>query len=203
MAILNVEEKISVFFDLCSSSSIVEDLVVQGKLKLFAAHINSLKKFLDVESGDLEFEVYKFIGDGWILLFPPTFEGDVLIDFLNRLSHYFRKSFRELIKNELDEKPQIIGLTFGVAYGRLIRMVMLGRREYIGRSLNVASRLQGAIKDRDHNPQYKVLMTRAAAKKLDIKLNPPHIKIVRRKLRNILGGKEARYVKIVLPLIRS
>ena len=200
---VQTEEKITVIFDICSSSSIVEDLMFQGKLSVFATLLNMMKKYLREQSELIGFDVYKFIGDGWILLFPYTIDGTTLLGFLNGLSKYFQKLYNTLIKNQLEEKPLIVGLTFGVANGKLIKLVMLGKKEYIGRSINIASRLQSSIKDRDKNPQYKVLMSRTVAKKLNINNDPPNIRPVPRKLRNIFGGKEMQFVKVVLPLIRK
>jgi class 3 adenylate cyclase len=40
-----------------------------------------------------------------------------------------------------------MGLTFGMDHGDVIRLVMNGKPEYIGRALNIASRLQGKVKE--------------------------------------------------------
>jgi len=41
-------------------------------------------------------------------------------------------------------------------------MTIYGQREYVGRALNVACRLQAAIKDNDNSPAYKALVSKAA-----------------------------------------
>lgn len=40
-----------------------------------------------------------------------------------------------------------MGLTFGADKGQMIRLFMSNQREYIGRPLNIAARLQAAVKD--------------------------------------------------------
>lgn len=65
--------------------------------------------------------------------------------------------------------------------------------------LNVASRLQGAIKDKDKSPQGKVLMTRSmyASIPTGVKHNYKASE-VERNLRNIAGGGNYKAVKLDL-----
>ena len=41
----------------------------------------------------------------------------------------------------------------GAEAGNLVRMTMNQRDEYVGRALNVAHRLQDAVKDKERHPQ--------------------------------------------------
>ena len=195
---LDIQEKYAVFFDICSSSMVLEHLMLTNHLKAMRNLLICTKRFLNEESRTLGFEVYKFVGDGWVLLFPTQIQGDTLIPFLERLSCFFQAGFRKLIVPHLESLPRITGLTFGVDVGDLMRFVMLRRVEYVGRALNLASRLQSAIKDEDKEPQYKVLFSKPAYKKLKFPAHYRRIAYVRRTLRNILGGMENEYVKLTL-----
>lgn len=78
-------------------------------------------------------------------------------------------------------------------------MTMYGQQEYIGRALNIACRLQSAIKDKDSSPAYKALVSNSvfseyfasAARKVTVYK-------VRRRLRNIRGGADFNCKKIHL-----
>lgn len=124
--------------------------------------ILALRTFLRAESVGQGFEVYKFIGDGWVLLFPPTVTGEALVSFLEKLCQLFKNKINRLVVPHLQSPPSVMGLTFGIDQGELVRLVMMGNDEYIGRPLNIASRLQGSIKQKDDNPSYKVLFQNPA-----------------------------------------
>lgn len=197
---LRTESKVVVFFDICSSSSIIEDLKSTDNLCSMRDLLISLKEFLVGSQTHAGFKAYKFLGDGWILLFPDDVSGDLLLRFLESLCKFFRHKFRS-VERRLQVKPSIIGLTFGIDKGALVRIRMMGQTEYVGRPLNVASRLQAAIKDRDDHPAYKCLLSRHAyldlslSRELKHKLRRKH---VRRTMRNIQGGQSYRCVKLTL-----
>jgi class 3 adenylate cyclase len=112
-----------------------------------------------------------------------------------------KAQLERLILPLLESPPEIMGLTFGVETGELMRLVMMDRREYIGRAINVACRLQGAIKDKDKHPEYKVLVSNQVFQKLSL-ANLANFKPVRvvRTLRNIRDGKEYLCVKLRLQI---
>ncbi|MGA8871041.1 MAG: hypothetical protein WB460_07880 [Candidatus Acidiferrales bacterium] len=195
-----VEKKQVVVFDICSSSNMLEDLILSQNEQAMRDLIISIKRHLKSESVNLGFEMYKFIGDGWILLFPPNVEGKVLIRFLRELCHKFERSLNKYVLKHLQSTPQVIGLTFGMDRGDLIRMRMMNTREYIGRPLNIASRLQGAIKEKDGNPAYKVLLSKSSFNALGIDETKYKTKRVTRTLRNIQGGRKYACVKLILEI---
>jgi hypothetical protein len=59
----------------------------------------------------------------------------------------------------LSDRPALIGLTFGIEKGDVIPLKMFGQPEYVGRAINVACRLQTAVKDRGRPPVYDALVT--------------------------------------------
>lgn len=91
-------------------------------------------------------ELYKFMGDGWILLFSPDIKKDELFEFLNQLVNCFLFEFQNNIEPVMQADPNPVGLTFGIDSGFLIKLEMNEQQEYIGRAINVAARLQGQAK---------------------------------------------------------
>jgi class 3 adenylate cyclase len=195
---LSKEEKVVVFFDICSSSTILEDLLETDNMKIFRNLMISIKDFLRTRGTQDEFILYKFIGDGWVILFPPDVSGSALVNFLTRLSEVFSKAFQKRVIPVLQHIPKVVGLTFGVDKGPLTRITMNDQVEYIGRALNVAARLQGAIKDKDENPAYKVLISKHAFNGLHLSAQAHKVKEVTRKLRNIRNGQKMNLIKLYL-----
>lgn len=197
---LKMEEKVVVFFDICSSSTILEDLLATDNMMIFRDLMLSIKSFLKLKASQGEFVLYKFIGDGWILLFPPNVSGRELVKCLTRVSQVFSRVMRDRVVPVLQQTPKVVGLTFGVDKGRLVRMTMNQQTEYIGRALNVASRLQGAIKDKDNNPAFKVLISKHAYNGLQIGPGMLKLQKVTRRLRNIRNNEKMNLVKLTLPV---
>jgi class 3 adenylate cyclase len=198
-----VVKKIVIAFDICSFSNILEDLSLTHNVSSIRNLLIAIKDLLmdRVEMG--EFYAYQFTGDGWILLFPEDTPGKYLMNFLTELSLFFKKEVNRRVVPLLERTPEIMGITFGMDMGELVKIVMMGRREYIGRAINIACRLQSAIKDRDSHPEYKALVSNHVFKKLSsndmAQYKPKH---VTRKLRNIRDGEEYRCVKLILPVAR-
>lgn len=195
-----LETRIVVVLDMCSSSKILEDLKLSDNLRELRDLLISVKKFLKQRAEEGMVEVHKFIGDGWVLLFPTTTSGEDLVTFLEDLSRLFRKEMETRILPRLQKAPPIIGLTFGIDSGALLKMIMMGNTEYIGRPLNIACRLQKSIKEGDRSPGYKVLFSRPSFRGL--RLRPGFRKCVQvtRDLANIQGGDDYECVKMTLQL---
>ena len=197
--------KTVVVFDICSSTSILENLQLNERLKRWRDLIIGMKNFLRTEAPEVGFKIYKFLGDGWILLFPEDFGGDKLIQFLTKLSKEFLSLYRN-VNAVLTTRISTIGLTFGIEKGTLICLIMNKIPEYIGRPLNVATRLQSSLKVKDKNPQFKGLISRVVyddfSRETKRKLKKTH-KIVKvdRDLRNIAGGNNYPCMKIRIPLL--
>lgn len=151
--------KIVVVFDICSSTTILDQLLISDQQRKWRNLLIGLKKFITANSSNLGFEIYKFVGDGWILLFPEDFDGNVLFDFLNGLCRKYNSLYgrvEDVLSNSIDNT----GLTIGIDKGTMIHMVMNGKREYIGRPINIATRLQGSIRDGVSVSHNKVLISR-------------------------------------------
>ncbi len=195
---LKVEEKTVVVFDIRSSSSIVENLTMTGNLRALRNLLIAIKKFLGAEAHTIGFEVYQFTGDGWIMLFPSNVKGRALFDFLLRLSRLFREEYKKRILPVM-EIPSSLGLRFGIDRGKVVRLRMFQKTEYIGRPLNVATRLQAAAEESNTKSAYTVLLSRPAYKSLGSlqRYNPEP---VRKSLGHILGETPYRCIRVELPV---
>lgn len=188
-----------VAFDMCSSSDIIEELTLCDSLQSLKSFLTDLKKYLASAQESLLFDPYKFTGDGWILLFPEATDGKALFKFLHDLCTFFGRQFHRQVLRHVGTPPALVGLTFGVEMGPLVPLTMYGQQEYVGRAINIACRLQSAIKDKDRSPAYKALVSNGVFNKY-FAFTPRHVKVfdVRRKLRNIRGGANFHCKKIEL-----
>src|SRR5207249_10854676 len=113
------EEVLVVAFDICSSSVVMEHLLLGGDMICLTDMLTAIKRHLAAEQKHLLFEPYKFTGDGWILLFPADTDGFALTAFLERLCRFYREEYKLRIKPNLTKAPKITGLSFGIDRGWL------------------------------------------------------------------------------------
>ncbi len=194
------EQKFVLVFDFCSSTLIIEDLHRSELQIVWRNLLISVKEFLERERLIHDFEIYKFVGDGWILLFDLDYPPAYMFSLLKRLCEKYESLFKQTIRPVLSAPMGTIGITFGLDMGRLIRFIMNRQNEYIGRSINVAVRLQGAIKDQDPKPQGKILVSKPAYDRLrQVHHDYPNW-TVKRSLRNISGNNNSinKLVKLQL-----
>jgi class 3 adenylate cyclase len=191
--------KVVVLFDICSSTTVLEDLLRTDSHVRWRNLLILLKKFLVVEAKRRGFLLYKFVGDGWFMLFDEEgTDGTVLLDFLGRLCTRYNEIYCKRVRPALEGEHRV-GLTFGVDCGRLVRIEMNDQVEYVGRPLNVAARLQGAVKIQSDNPEGHLLISKPAYAKLRMgKLEINRGEIVRLDLHNIAGGAEYLARRIVV-----
>jgi class 3 adenylate cyclase len=137
--------RVVVVFDISSSTTILEDLKRTDNLTVWRDFHIALKTFLLGKVDLMDMELYKFMGDGWILLFQPQVHSGALFEFLNSLSSFVMFQFVR-VHRLLQKYPEPTGLTFGIDTGELIRLEMNDQIEYLGRAINVAARLQAEAK---------------------------------------------------------
>jgi len=187
-----------VAFDICSSSNIIEELTLNGDLRRWRDFLKTLKRYLAKAQDKVLFDPYKFTGDGWILLFPPGTDGNLLSEFLHDLCNFFAVEFRRTVLPFLANPPNIMGVTFGIEKGPIDHMTMYQQPEYIGRAINIACRLQNAVKDSGGSPAYKALVSNAVFTEYFSAAKLHKVFRVRRTLRNINHGADYRCRKIEL-----
>jgi hypothetical protein len=193
-----IYRKIVVTFDICSSTLVIEDLHKTENTIKWRNFLIWMEKYLRTKANEYGFMVYKFTGDGWILMFDFDTSGEDLINFLQGLCHQFKMRFTKKVEDYLETPPLLSGLTFGIDRGSLIGFVMNQQMEYVGRAINVACRLQSSIKDKDKSPQYKAIITKPLFQEIRRSLKNIKQQDVKRKLRNIAGDKDVRCIKIWL-----
>src|SRR5438128_3756116 len=102
-----------VAFDMCSSSNVIEDLSRTQSLVAYDRLLKNLHLWLWSNAEKSKFVVYKFTGDGWIVLFPASaIDGGSLMRFLVRLSRQHNFLREKLIDCHLESIPHSKGLTF-------------------------------------------------------------------------------------------
>lgn len=191
-----IVKKIVLAFDICSSTSIIEDLHKTENIVKWRDFLIWIKNYLQKKSEQFDFDIYKFTGDGWILLFNPDTSGENLVNFIQQFCKQFKIRYKRKIEDFLETPPTLSGINFGIDRGSLIRFIMNRKIEFVGRAINVACRLQSSIKDKDKSPQYKALITMPLYQELRSSFKDFKPKRARRKLRNIANGKEVRCMKI-------
>jgi class 3 adenylate cyclase len=176
---------------MCSSSNIIEDLTKRKNVQPLTTFLDELKRYLAKEQRTTtQFDPYKFTGDGWLLLFPGNTDGTRLLRFLENLCLYFAVQFQRTLLPHLSHKPARVGITFGIEKGELIPMTMSGQQEYVGRAINVACRLQAAVKDKGQSPAYSALVSERVYSEYFAQTNPHRVVRVTRNLRNMSDGPE-------------
>lgn len=201
MALTILKKAVVVVFDICSSTEILIQLSANGEEQRFWHALRDIKRHL-VEvrkQKPFPFNAYKFTGDGWILIFPSTVDGEALLAVLRDLCVFYKEHYLAEIEPYLDVAPESTGLTFGIAKGTLAPAQFFGKEEYIGLPLVVATRLQGAIKHKDGQPGYKMLCSKSVYKEQFSKAAETY-KVVKTKrdLHNIGGGAPFECMKVSL-----
>jgi len=143
---LSIERRVVMVVDIRSSTSMLDDLKQTDNLAVWRNLLINQKQLIFGHYAFSRVEIYKFIGDGWILLFPEDIKRSEMLDFLGEISRQFDMNY-DLVKDFLQRRPPKVGLTFGIDSGELIKLEMNEQTEYIGRAINVAARLQGFAKD--------------------------------------------------------
>lgn len=186
-------EALVVAFDMCSSSDMLEALILRGDTRPYTFVITKIKERLAELQNAVLFDPYKFTGDGWILLFPAKTDGAALFRLLQDLSTYYRTASEAHLLPRLDTRPDIHGLTFGLDVGPLVKTTIFQQREYVGRPINVACRLQSAVKTVTRRPAYRALISSAAYDRYFAALDGTVNGVSKTtSLRNIRGGREFR-----------
>ncbi len=199
------EDKTVVCFDIRSSSNIVEDLTLSGNLDALNALLGNLKEFLRARRSKQSFEMYKFMGDGWLLLFDGSKDIRQLLEFIKELSLWFDEQMTTTIVPLLERAISVRGLSIGIDRGPVIRTRMLNRQEYIGRPVNIACRLQGKAKGEDgtHSREYHVAMSRHVFETCKHDLSAYFPRKTVRKLHNIRESNHYRLVLAQIPFPKT
>lgn len=156
-------KKIVTFFDICSSSKITEDLAQNNDLPLWHEMLNKIEQSLENNKIALCFSIYKFLGDGWVLIIDPDTDKKKLLRYFKKLCDLFSDHFNKKIEKRLSTEIKRVGLTFGLDIGEIYPVSVGGSKEYVGPTLNIAARLQSCISNpnkMDDDPSNQLMMIR-------------------------------------------
>lgn len=127
------EPRIVVIFDICSSTDVLEDLNRTDNVVEWRNFLIWAKNYLRDRAKKFSFDLNNFTGDGWLLLFDNDASGKNVFEVLTNFCRRFEKRFNEKIRPILEAPPDVVGMTFGMDRGRLLKVRMNQRNEYVGR----------------------------------------------------------------------
>ncbi|MDB4285564.1 hypothetical protein N9903_01515 [bacterium] len=193
-----VIEKIVLAFDICYSSTIIEDLTLTGRFSKWQEFLIATRETVGKKNSPEDPDPYAFTGDGWLIMFPSQATGDTFFGYVNNLATDFHRRYELSILPFLENPPEISGITFGADVGRLLTIDFFGKTEYVGRPINIACRLMNAIKDKVQDPGYKVLLSRPLFNHLSKTISQPELQFhfieETRSLKNVRNGEAYRCI---------
>ena len=195
---IQIIDKMVVTSDICSSSHIIENLIKRSKIDIWRNTLIEVKKYISEEAHRCEAEIYKFTGDGWIILFEPPYAEKDILKFLRDINIYYENLYKKNVLVTLDIPPKISGMTFGVDEGQLVKMEMLNQVEYIGRPLNIACRLQRVINEIDINVGYRAFLSHIAYNLLKQEADAYYPDPTERLLKNISENPDFRCYRLAI-----
>jgi hypothetical protein len=137
-------EKTIFVFDVCSSTTIVEDLHRTGSIKRYNEMIEGINEFLKKKSESLPINIYKFIGDGFVLIISEEIEIEEVLKFAKELIEVCNRKISKIIEFlECEDIPRR-GITIGLDKGIIHHFELNTNSEFIGRSITLACRLQSS-----------------------------------------------------------
>jgi class 3 adenylate cyclase len=186
-------ERYVLVFDVCSSTSIIEDLVSNEQPQYFSRLLSVLQEFLQTKNSQYDYEVYKFMGDGYILLFTASTSMDMILEFYIQLVGYISSVLEWFVHDYLaaTELPRL-GISAGLDFGSLHEFndEHSSNTEYFGKAINLATRFQSS-QERPDNVNRLLFSS-----KLYLKINEYLLRVActerTRTLKNINKGEPIR-----------
>ncbi len=179
-------EKFIVVFDICSSSQIIEDLQNHANMKEWDKFLFEITLSIDsyINKNGIKAFIYKFLGDGYILIIDKAcFDKVLAICF--KIYQIILDRLKKLIEVFSNIEPVRIGITIGIDFGRIHKIKIQEQDEYVGKSINTASRLQTSLKDKEH--ENKLLISKIVKKAICGPYKSDLYKETTRQMRNLYG----------------
>ena len=180
-------EKYVVVFDICSSSQIIEDLQNNGKMDAWDNFLLDVAKAMEAYIADSRIEalIYKFLGDGYILIVNKRHSGTIL-PLCSKIYNIVINRLGSLTDAFSNIEINRIGITIGIDFGRLHNISIRGQEEFVGKSINTAARLQGSLKEKKH--ENKLLISKVVKNAICGQYRSELYKDTSRIMRNLYGG---------------
>jgi hypothetical protein len=180
-------------FDMCSSTLFIDDLHQNSRVDNYTLLTASIDRFLCAAMKKYYFKKYKFLGDGYILLFDGDTRIDDVLFFALELTFSSQYIIDWFIDNFVERKdiPRR-GITAGLDKGEVFLAGSddSNQEEYIGRPINVACRLQSSLIEKEH--ANKLLMSFKLYKEIETYLLKKACVERERILRNIRENRPLR-----------
>lgn len=145
-------EKIVIVIDSKNSTVILQELASDQMLEKYRDFMVEIRTSVEAlcKTNSISCVSYKFLGDGWIFLLDSGITGKQLIEFFDWLAFAYFSSFsNHIIKNINIPIDNILGMTVGVDFGKLVKFQIENETEYVGKPLNFAARLQAKGKEQE------------------------------------------------------
>lgn len=202
LGIRTLDEKTILVFDICSSTNIVEDLHRTGSINRYNEMIDKINGFLKKKKKkSIPFDIYKFVGDGFILTFSPEMEIDAIVLFSQELTQFCLDSINDIIEYlEVPKLPRK-GITIGIDKGFVHSFKLNSKDEIVGRAINLACRLQSS----QDTPEMvnTILMSVKAFSELKNDKIREECKQQERTLRNIIVDKPIKCYELEIEKLKK
>jgi len=141
-----------VVMDVCSSTQILETLTRMENAEEYYRLM--MRIYMAVERATMnKGSIYKFLGDGFILLFSAECGFDEILSCVGSICQASNTELKRFVSSKLD-RPVLkrMGITVGIDEGRIYQTDFNDAMgiEYFGMPINRASRLQASLKDPNH-----------------------------------------------------
>lgn len=193
-------------FDIRHSTAIIEDLTAADRPVLWSKLMKRLLEEMEsLEADGGPFEIYKFLGDGWIIAFkdgPETFR--FMLALLFHVNRCYLEAYAGLIlpvlRDPVMPPPEI---SFGITWGQVNTCWMNGQNEYVGKPINEACRLQAKAAENDHEySDSRGIISTGFYSKFEKELKglaKPYLV----SLRNVEGGRQIACYKLTISSVRE
>lgn len=129
-------------FDIRSSTKFVENLHSTGQLNRYYEMIQNIYHFLEDTMIEHYFKIYKFLGDGFIIVFNHKVKIEDILKFSPQIINTCKNELQK-ISSYFDQPIDIHkGITIGLDKNIIHNFKLNEKEEYIGPSINLACRLQ-------------------------------------------------------------
>jgi class 3 adenylate cyclase len=139
-------------FDICSSSAMLENLHLTNRTEKYEILIHDIVRFLEKNAAHYNYEIYKFLGDGFILIFSESTSIYLILEFCTALTSECNAYIKEFLRQHIETEDGIPrrGITIGVDKGYITKLSIDGKDEYVGRPINVSTRFQSSLDGEEH-----------------------------------------------------
>jgi class 3 adenylate cyclase len=181
--------RIILIYDICSSTTIIENLKQNGKERLYSGLVEALIKITKKSFETSKYIIYKFLGDGFILIFEDDEKIDNILEGINYLVDQGSLEINSFIEKYIDVIVIKRGITVGLACGsiHLLQLQDINGDEYFGRAINLASRLQSSNENEN-----SVLIQKEIYSRIEKPAFKMLCKETSRTFRNINNGAETK-----------